>query len=429
MRSRFQRFVIASGAVLAATAGSALAAGPQQAGVSAAVRGEIRRINAANPVGVRLASGQPIYLADRIDSGPASGLQIMLLDQTTFTIGPDSSVTIDQFVYDPTTSAGRLTASIGKGVFRFVSGKIAQHDPASMTVKLPLATIGIRGTMVFGRSDGKSAIVGLAGPGPENNTGDKTAGVDVITADGTAELRRPGWGAIVTSGRPPLLQQLPRALVEQILNQVAPRALAGSPSLSGASGSRQPGNGAPPVGAASTGQAAGQASATALVSLASLDKIAPLTQNADQATLAAVQLGDNGINTTMQQLLLQTGFGFYALNNISLTGSAGSGSYNFSMQINFDTRQINVQYQVNSFIFDDEAFVPGSLSFSQSYAGASGPATFSGSGSCVFTFSCQGSVSLKNVNGVAGQADFSLSVGAGSRSSSGAGSAAKQTGG
>src|SRR5271170_5497577 len=94
-------------ALVMVSAGAGAAPEPEQAGVSAAVRGQVQRASDAQPVGVQVVSGQPIYLADRISSGAASGLQIMLLDQTTFTIGPDSFVKIDEFVYDPSTNVGK----------------------------------------------------------------------------------------------------------------------------------------------------------------------------------------------------------------------------------------------------------------------------------------------------------------------------------
>ena len=40
---------------------------------------------------------------------------------------------------------GKITARVTKGLFRFVTG-IARRDPAKMKVKLPVGTIGIRGT-------------------------------------------------------------------------------------------------------------------------------------------------------------------------------------------------------------------------------------------------------------------------------------------
>ena len=37
-------------------------------------------------------------------------------------------------------------ATMTKGVFRWVTGKTAQHDPAQMKVTLPVIAVGIRGT-------------------------------------------------------------------------------------------------------------------------------------------------------------------------------------------------------------------------------------------------------------------------------------------
>ncbi len=76
--------------------------------------------------------------------------QILLLDETVFTIGPNSTIIIDKFVYDPKSQKGEIKASITQGVFRYVSGKIAAKNPDSVKVKLPTASIGFRGTIVGG---------------------------------------------------------------------------------------------------------------------------------------------------------------------------------------------------------------------------------------------------------------------------------------
>ena len=169
-----------------------------QAGVSAAVRGQVALARVSqNIVGRQIKSGDAIFLGDAITSGKDSGLQIMLLDETVFSIGPNSEISIDQFVYDPSTGAGKVTASIAKGVFRFITGKIARKRPEDMTVRLPTATIGIRGTIVAGAvraAAGQDArvdavfnglkdlvpdvenardFVVLLGPGDENSTNDK----------------------------------------------------------------------------------------------------------------------------------------------------------------------------------------------------------------------------------------------------------------
>ena len=107
-----------------------------QAGVSAAVRGEIDLAPVSGQATHQTASGEDIYLGDGITSHDDAGMQLMLLDETVFTIGANTEMTVDEFVYDPATGAGAVTASVAKGVFRFVTGNIAQGDPEDMTVNL-----------------------------------------------------------------------------------------------------------------------------------------------------------------------------------------------------------------------------------------------------------------------------------------------------
>ncbi|SVC86827.1 uncharacterized protein METZ01_LOCUS339681, partial [marine metagenome] len=47
-----------------------------------------------------LKTGDKIYLGETILSGANSGAQLLLLDQSTFTIGSDSEVVMDTFIYD-----------------------------------------------------------------------------------------------------------------------------------------------------------------------------------------------------------------------------------------------------------------------------------------------------------------------------------------
>jgi hypothetical protein len=74
---------------------------------------------------------------------------LVFLDGTTLTIGPDSQMTIDRFVYDPTTQKGELAVNATKGVFRLIGGRISKTSTIAVTT--PAATMGIRGGIaVFG---------------------------------------------------------------------------------------------------------------------------------------------------------------------------------------------------------------------------------------------------------------------------------------
>jgi hypothetical protein len=104
---------------------------------------------------------------------------------------------IDEFVYDPKTSKGKVTARILKGAFRFVSGKIASENPSAVKIKLPTASIGIRGTIVLGIADGTRSVVILDGIGPENNIGQNASSITVTAGGQTVTIYRTGWGIIV----------------------------------------------------------------------------------------------------------------------------------------------------------------------------------------------------------------------------------------
>ena len=173
-----------------------------KAGVAAAVRGKVERAavpaNPGGPIGV-VSSGDAIYLGDRITTGPSAGLQIMLMDETVFTIGPNASMAIDEFVYDPSTGAGKVAARVVQGAFRFVSGKVAKHDPRDMMVRLPQGSIGIRGTAVQGVVEGERATVVLLGPGAENNAGERVGRIVVSNAQGEVLISRPGFMTTLTA--------------------------------------------------------------------------------------------------------------------------------------------------------------------------------------------------------------------------------------
>ena len=138
-------------------------------GVVAFTSGDIRisyQAESGEVIGRSAGIGDPIYLNDEITTGPDTNLQILLKDQTVFTIGPDSSIIFDEFVYDPADAeTSSLSATITKGTFKFISGKIASQKPDNVALNLPNATASIRGTTVAGRvkNNGDSDVILLSG--------------------------------------------------------------------------------------------------------------------------------------------------------------------------------------------------------------------------------------------------------------------------
>jgi hypothetical protein len=208
-----------------ATLPEAHAQAGRQVGVAAAVTGQVQlaAVGAAARSGVR--SGEAIRLGDQIATGPDSKLQIMLADETVFTIGPNAAITIDEFVFDAPSGRGKLTADIARGAFRFVTGRIAANNPQDMKVTMPVGTMGIRGTVVAGQVGSDRATIVLLGPGDQNNANERMGRVLVSGTDasqGAVELRRPGFATeIVRGGAPSSPFRLGAAPLEDILRSLS----------------------------------------------------------------------------------------------------------------------------------------------------------------------------------------------------------------
>jgi hypothetical protein len=129
----------------------AVAANPGKTiGAFSSMRGEFSIENSDGSrltnLDIQTGSVTKVNLGMRVITGPTGHLQCLLMDETVFTIGPNSEMVIDEFVYDPEINASKITARLAKGIFRWVTGKVARKDPAKMKVTLPVGTIGIRGT-------------------------------------------------------------------------------------------------------------------------------------------------------------------------------------------------------------------------------------------------------------------------------------------
>jgi hypothetical protein len=192
-----------------------------KAGVASAVRGPVQQVSFRTPqatVGRNVGSGDEIFLGDRIVTGPAGGLQIMLLDGTTFSVGPNSSMVIDEFVYNPATGAGKITASVAHGTLRLISGRIGRQEQEAIRIKLPSATVGIRGSIVVFSGGPSGFFIALFGVGPDNS-GDRPPSGIIVNINGVlTEFFRSGWGCNTVPNCVP--QPVGPEFLQQILGQV-----------------------------------------------------------------------------------------------------------------------------------------------------------------------------------------------------------------
>ncbi len=165
MMSGFSKPALGTMAALALLAGAALAqpapprgaaapaasasapaytAGDGRQGTFKTVQGTVTRVHEG--AGSPAAVGDPVWVGDRVLSGPKSAAALTLLDGTVLSLGPDSSVDLAQFDFEPTTQEGNVLIALAKGSLRLVTGLIAKLRPEQVKVTTPTTVIGVRGT-------------------------------------------------------------------------------------------------------------------------------------------------------------------------------------------------------------------------------------------------------------------------------------------
>src|SRR5215469_18897914 len=136
-----------------------------------------------------LRAGIDVFQNETIATAYASASRVVFADQTQLSIGPQSQVVLDSFVFDANPSTSKVAVSIAKGVARFSTGILPKPD---YEVSTPACTIGVRGT-VF------TTIV--------SETRDSWVTVEegqtAVTAQGVTVTVNAGQTTFVAFGRPP----------------------------------------------------------------------------------------------------------------------------------------------------------------------------------------------------------------------------------
>jgi len=107
-----------------------------------------------------LLVGTNVVFKEKIKTAAKGQTQILFLDQSTLTVGPNSELVLDEFVYDPNASTGKLTVSLGRGLLRYVGGVISKNG--GVTIDTPTASLTVRGGIVIiaqGLNNSKDTIV------------------------------------------------------------------------------------------------------------------------------------------------------------------------------------------------------------------------------------------------------------------------------
>ena len=96
-------------------------------------------------------AGYEIIQNHTIETDGIGRAQMLLLDGTAFSVGPNSSVVLDRFIYNPETAEGSLEVT-ARGILRIVGGKVTKKQPA--LIRTNSATVGIRGGIGIVQTNG-----------------------------------------------------------------------------------------------------------------------------------------------------------------------------------------------------------------------------------------------------------------------------------
>ena len=92
------------------------------------------------------AEGTKLHVGDTLATGPDGSLGAIFRDNSSISMGPDSSFVVRNFEFAPDEGKIGLLIRITKGSLAYLSGLIGKLSPESARFETPTATIGIRGT-------------------------------------------------------------------------------------------------------------------------------------------------------------------------------------------------------------------------------------------------------------------------------------------
>lgn len=95
------------------------------------------------------AIGTPLYRADLIRTAKPGAVGIVMIDDTTISLGPNSELSIKDYAFEPKEGKFYLAVRMVKGTFVYLSGLIGKLSPNAVQLAIPDATIAVRGTKVL----------------------------------------------------------------------------------------------------------------------------------------------------------------------------------------------------------------------------------------------------------------------------------------
>jgi hypothetical protein len=166
----------------------ALTAGPVHAqtrvGEAAVVKNEVVRVAASATSQINVGDG--LLRDEVVRTGLDSAARLVMADSTNLSLGPSATIKLDRTVFDDQHHYRDVAVKLTSGAFRFVTGN---SEKAAYKITTPLATIGVRGTILDVLSQRSKNTIKLQ---------EGAATVCTVSFQ-CIELTEPGETAVITS--------------------------------------------------------------------------------------------------------------------------------------------------------------------------------------------------------------------------------------
>ena len=179
-----QGFLFLSALCMAAGLATNYAHAQARVGEAAVIQKQVVRVSgtATNQINV----GDAVLRDETVRTGLESAARLVMADNTNLSLGPNATLKLDRTVFDDEQTYRDIAVKLTAGAFRFVTG---HSEKAAYKITTPLATIGVRGTILDILSQrGKTTVVLQEGASRVCATGGQCT-----------ELTQPGDTAVITS--------------------------------------------------------------------------------------------------------------------------------------------------------------------------------------------------------------------------------------
>ena len=112
---------------------------------------------------IRIKTNDELFFKQQVLTKEKSTLTVTFRDDSTFSVAPQSTVVLDEFVFNPSENVLEKTINVIKGSFRYISGFPIKNSITKIVT--PFGTAGIRGSAVQGIVNPKTGLTMNVGSG------------------------------------------------------------------------------------------------------------------------------------------------------------------------------------------------------------------------------------------------------------------------